>query len=144
MCLKCMPETCLRHNRVEWTKYMSQACLRHIWKPCLKLIVLTLLLFVVIIPPGHETKAMLNNSGPRAKRSKLERDINAEVASQVLLLFGLCLLGAVCKWRERERERERESESERERERVCVCVCMCVHLSEKRKESKFIYAITFQ
>ena len=44
---------------------------------------------------GHETKAMLNNSGPRAKRSKLERDINAEIVSQVIILFALCFLGAV-------------------------------------------------
>ena len=44
---------------------------------------------------GHETKAMLNNSGPRAKRSKLERDINAEIVSQVIVLFALCLFGAV-------------------------------------------------
>ena len=45
---------------------------------------------------GHETKAMLNNSGPRAKRSKLERDINAEIVSQVIILFALCFFGAVC------------------------------------------------
>ena len=44
---------------------------------------------------GHETKAMLNNSGPRAKRSKLERDINAEIVSQVIILFVLCFFGAV-------------------------------------------------
>ncbi len=47
---------------------------------------------------GHETKSMLNNSGPRAKRSKLERSINIEVGSQVLLLAVLCLIGVMCKW----------------------------------------------
>jgi len=45
---------------------------------------------------------MLNNSGPRAKRSKLERSINIEVASQVVLLLILCLIGVigelVCHW----------------------------------------------
>ena len=44
---------------------------------------------------GHETKALLNNSGARAKRSKLEKDINAEIFSQVLVLFLLCLIGAI-------------------------------------------------
>ena len=47
---------------------------------------------------GHETKAMLNNSGTRAKRSKLERDINVDIISQVILLFLLCFVGAVRKW----------------------------------------------
>ena len=28
---------------------------------------------------GHDTKAMLNNSGPRYKRSRLEKDINKDV-----------------------------------------------------------------
>ena len=29
---------------------------------------------------GHQTKALLNNSGPKVKRSKLEKDINTEVS----------------------------------------------------------------
>merc|ERR1740131_713051 len=37
---------------------------------------------------------MLNNGGPRYKRSKLERQINLEVVWCVLILFTLCLLGA--------------------------------------------------
>ena len=38
---------------------------------------------------------MLNNSGPRAKRSKLERTINAEIVSQIVILAVLCLIGAI-------------------------------------------------
>ena len=38
---------------------------------------------------------MLNNSGPRAKRSKLERAINAEIVSQIVILTILCLTGAI-------------------------------------------------
>lgn len=48
---------------------------------------------------GHETKALLNNSGIRAKRSQLERDINKDIISQVILLFVLCLIGAICELR---------------------------------------------
>ncbi len=53
-----------------------------------------------IFPPppcylGHETKSLLNNSGPRAKRSKLERDINIDVIFQVIILFVLSIVGAV-------------------------------------------------
>ena len=46
---------------------------------------------------GHDTKAMLNNSGPRYKRSKLERDINLDVIACVVILFTLCFLGGVGK-----------------------------------------------
>lgn len=38
---------------------------------------------------------MLNNSGPRAKRSKLERTINIDILFQVLILVVLCLIGAI-------------------------------------------------
>lgn len=44
---------------------------------------------------GHETKAMLNNSGPRYKRSKLERRANTDVLWCVLLLVIMCLTGAL-------------------------------------------------
>lgn len=37
---------------------------------------------------------MLNNSGPRAKRSKLERTINIDILFQVVILIVLCLIGA--------------------------------------------------
>ncbi|KAG7228709.1 hypothetical protein INR49_008487 [Caranx melampygus] len=33
----------------------------------------------IVIYAGHETKAMLNNNGPRYKRSKLERQMNVDV-----------------------------------------------------------------
>lgn len=47
---------------------------------------------------GHETKAMLNNGGPRYKASKLERKMNTDVIWCVLVLLFLCCAGAVgCK-----------------------------------------------
>ena len=44
---------------------------------------------------GHDTKAMMNNSGPRYKRSKVERDLNLDVIACVVILFTLCFLGGV-------------------------------------------------
>ncbi|KAK2849262.1 hypothetical protein Q5P01_009096 [Channa striata] len=44
---------------------------------------------------GHETKSMLNNNGPRYKRSKLERKLNRDVIFCVILLLAMCLVGAV-------------------------------------------------
>lgn len=49
----------------------------------------------IVVYAGHETKAMLNNSGPRYKRSKLERRANTDVLWCVLLLIVMCLTGAV-------------------------------------------------
>ncbi|KAM4826683.1 phospholipid-transporting ATPase VB-like, partial [Thomomys bottae] len=49
----------------------------------------------IVIYAGHETKAMLNNSGPRYKRSKIERRMNVHIFFCVGLLFLLCLTGAV-------------------------------------------------
>ncbi|KAL6088198.1 hypothetical protein STEG23_000715, partial [Scotinomys teguina] len=49
----------------------------------------------IVIYAGHETKAMLNNSGPRYKRSKIERRINRDVFFCIGLLFLMCLIGAV-------------------------------------------------
>ncbi|KAM9254072.1 phospholipid-transporting ATPase VB [Dugong dugon] len=49
----------------------------------------------IVIYAGHETKAMLNNSGPRYKRSKIERRMNTDVFSCIGLLFVMCLIGAV-------------------------------------------------
>ncbi|XP_075889017.1 phospholipid-transporting ATPase VB [Nelusetta ayraudi] len=48
-----------------------------------------------VVYTGHETKSMLNNSGPRYKRSKLERKLNIDVIYCVILLFAMCLVGAV-------------------------------------------------
>ncbi|KAF0039437.1 hypothetical protein F2P81_007672 [Scophthalmus maximus] len=48
-----------------------------------------------VVYAGHETKSMLNNHGPRYKRSKLERRLNTDVIFCVILLFVMCLVGAV-------------------------------------------------
>ncbi|KAM5171285.1 phospholipid-transporting ATPase VB [Mantella aurantiaca] len=49
----------------------------------------------IVVYAGHETKAMLNNSGPRYKRSKLERKMNINVFFCVGILFIMCLIGAL-------------------------------------------------
>ncbi|ETE71895.1 putative phospholipid-transporting ATPase VD, partial [Ophiophagus hannah] len=49
----------------------------------------------IVIYAGHETKALLNNSGPRYKRSKLERQMNCDVLWCVLILFAMCLFTAI-------------------------------------------------
>ncbi|GJQ77455.1 hypothetical protein Trydic_g20852 [Trypoxylus dichotomus] len=52
----------------------------------------------VVVYAGHETKAMLNNGGPRYKRSTLEKQMNQDVIWCVLTLVILCIIGAVgCK-----------------------------------------------
>ncbi|GCC31931.1 phospholipid-transporting ATPase VD isoform X2 [Chiloscyllium punctatum] len=48
----------------------------------------------IVVYAGHETKAMMNNSGPRYKRSKLERKLNTDVLWCVVLLFMMSLTGA--------------------------------------------------
>ncbi|XP_073505620.1 phospholipid-transporting ATPase VB isoform X2 [Phyllobates terribilis] len=49
----------------------------------------------VVVYAGHETKAMLNNSGPRYKRSKLEKRMNINVFCCVGILIVMCLIGAI-------------------------------------------------
>uniref|UniRef100_A0ABI7WQY1 Phospholipid-transporting ATPase n=1 Tax=Felis catus TaxID=9685 RepID=A0ABI7WQY1_FELCA len=49
----------------------------------------------IVIYAGHETKAMLNNNGPRYKRSKIERRMNTDIFFCIGLLFLMCLVGAV-------------------------------------------------
>ncbi|XP_015200756.1 phospholipid-transporting ATPase VD isoform X1 [Lepisosteus oculatus] len=49
----------------------------------------------IVVYAGHETKAMKNNSGPRYKRSRLERRLNVDVLWSVVLLFLMCLTGAI-------------------------------------------------
>lgn len=49
----------------------------------------------IVIYAGHETKAMLNNRGPRYKRSQLERRINRDVIWCVILLLFLCFFCAI-------------------------------------------------
>ncbi|XP_030068472.1 phospholipid-transporting ATPase VB isoform X2 [Microcaecilia unicolor] len=49
----------------------------------------------IVVYAGHETKAMLNNSGPRYKRSKIERQMNVDVFCCVGILFIMCFIGAL-------------------------------------------------
>ncbi|KAH9638239.1 hypothetical protein HF086_013677 [Spodoptera exigua] len=52
----------------------------------------------IVVYAGHETKAMLNNGGPRYKCSSLEKKMNTDVIWCVLVLLFLCCTGAVgCK-----------------------------------------------
>ncbi|XP_043253497.1 phospholipid-transporting ATPase VD [Colletes gigas] len=48
----------------------------------------------IVIYAGHETKAMLNNGGPRYKRSRLEKQMNRDVIWCVVILAVLCVIGA--------------------------------------------------
>ncbi|XP_034037641.1 probable phospholipid-transporting ATPase VB [Thalassophryne amazonica] len=48
-----------------------------------------------VVYAGHETKSMLNNSGPRYKRSKVEQRLNGDVLLCGVLLFTMCLIGAL-------------------------------------------------
>lgn len=49
----------------------------------------------IVVYAGHETKAMLNNGGPRYKRSKLERNMNRDVIWCVVILLLLCTMGSI-------------------------------------------------
>uniref|UniRef100_A0A674CAP7 Phospholipid-transporting ATPase n=1 Tax=Salmo trutta TaxID=8032 RepID=A0A674CAP7_SALTR len=49
----------------------------------------------IVVYAGHETKAMKNNSGPRYKRSKLERRMNMDILWSVVLLVIMCLTSAI-------------------------------------------------
>ncbi|XP_068972085.1 phospholipid-transporting ATPase VD isoform X1 [Bombus flavifrons] len=49
----------------------------------------------IVIYAGHETKAMLNNGGPRYKRSRLEKRMNSDVVWCVAILVVLCVIGAI-------------------------------------------------
>ncbi|XP_014233010.1 probable phospholipid-transporting ATPase VD isoform X2 [Trichogramma pretiosum] len=48
----------------------------------------------IVVYVGHETKAMLNNGGPRYKRSRLEKQMNYDVIWCVVILVILCIVGA--------------------------------------------------
>uniref|UniRef100_A0A673YT87 Phospholipid-transporting ATPase n=1 Tax=Salmo trutta TaxID=8032 RepID=A0A673YT87_SALTR len=48
-----------------------------------------------VVYAGRETKSMLNNNRPRYKRSKLERKMNMDVLFCVIVLFCMCLVGAL-------------------------------------------------
>uniref|UniRef100_A0A8C2XID1 Phospholipid-transporting ATPase n=1 Tax=Cyclopterus lumpus TaxID=8103 RepID=A0A8C2XID1_CYCLU len=49
----------------------------------------------IVVYAGHETKAMMNNSGPRYKCSQLEKQLNTYVLWCVLLLIIMCLTSAI-------------------------------------------------
>uniref|UniRef100_A0A8C9RRY5 Phospholipid-transporting ATPase n=1 Tax=Scleropages formosus TaxID=113540 RepID=A0A8C9RRY5_SCLFO len=49
----------------------------------------------IVVYAGHETKAMKNNSGPRYKRSKLERRLNTDILWSLVLLLFMCLTAAI-------------------------------------------------
>ncbi|XP_056358393.1 phospholipid-transporting ATPase VB [Oenanthe melanoleuca] len=49
----------------------------------------------IVVYAGHETKAMLNNSGSRYKRSRMEQRMNRDIFICVGLLLAMCLVGAV-------------------------------------------------
>ncbi|KAK2825809.1 hypothetical protein Q5P01_020023 [Channa striata] len=49
----------------------------------------------IVVYAGHETKAMMNNSGPRYKRSKIEKRLNTEILWCVVLLIIMCLTAAI-------------------------------------------------
>ncbi|XP_037688749.1 probable phospholipid-transporting ATPase VA isoform X2 [Choloepus didactylus] len=49
----------------------------------------------MVIYAGHETKALLNNNGPRYKRSQLERQMNCDVLWCVLILICMSLFSAI-------------------------------------------------
>ncbi|XP_061742847.1 probable phospholipid-transporting ATPase VD [Nerophis ophidion] len=49
----------------------------------------------IVVYAGHETKAMMNNSGPRYKWSRLERRLNVDVLWCVFLLIIMCLTAAI-------------------------------------------------
>lgn len=49
----------------------------------------------IVVYAGFETKAMLNNNGPRYKRSKLERFMNRDIIWCIVILLVLCSVGAI-------------------------------------------------
>ncbi|XP_064481795.1 phospholipid-transporting ATPase VB-like [Ornithodoros turicata] len=49
----------------------------------------------IVLYAGFETKAMLNNSGPRYKRSRLERFMNRDIIWCIVILLFLCSFGAL-------------------------------------------------
>ncbi|XP_039482821.1 phospholipid-transporting ATPase VA isoform X2 [Drosophila santomea] len=49
----------------------------------------------IVVYAGHETKSMLNNSGPRYKRSQVEQQMNIDVIWCVIILLILCVVGAI-------------------------------------------------
>lgn len=59
-------------------------CLMRLWS-----------VLLLLCDSGHETKAMMNNSGPRYKRSQLEKRLNTDILWCVLLLITMCLTASI-------------------------------------------------
>eukprot|EP00730_Choanoeca_flexa_P018908 TRINITY_DN9220_c0_g1_i1.p1 TRINITY_DN9220_c0_g1~~TRINITY_DN9220_c0_g1_i1.p1 ORF type:complete len:1173 (+),score=384.81 TRINITY_DN9220_c0_g1_i1:188-3706(+) len=49
----------------------------------------------MVVYAGHDTKSMLNNTGPRSKRSKLEKAMNYQILYCCLILVVMCVGGGV-------------------------------------------------
>lgn len=49
----------------------------------------------LVLYAGHETKSMLNNKGPRMKRSRLEKVMNGDIVWSIVLLIILCTISAL-------------------------------------------------
>ncbi|CAB3402424.1 unnamed protein product [Caenorhabditis bovis] len=49
----------------------------------------------IVLYAGKDTKAMLNNSGPRYKRSSLEKLANIDILWCVVILLTMCIIGAI-------------------------------------------------
>lgn len=49
----------------------------------------------VVIYTGHESKIMLNSSAAPSKRSHLERELDKLVVVMFIILFAMCLTGAI-------------------------------------------------
>ncbi|XP_060103342.1 phospholipid-transporting ATPase VD-like [Heteronotia binoei] len=64
----------------------------------------------IVVYAGHETKVMLNNSGPRHKRSKLEKKVNGHILWCVQLLIEMCSIAAVAKRLELYQEDEEDED----------------------------------
>ena len=49
----------------------------------------------LVIYAGHETKAMLNNKGPRLKQSRLEKMMNGDIVWCIMILVVMCTVSAL-------------------------------------------------
>ncbi|CAI5443996.1 unnamed protein product [Caenorhabditis angaria] len=49
----------------------------------------------IVLYAGNDTKAMLNNNGPRYKRSSLEKLTNRDILWSVAILLIMCIIGAI-------------------------------------------------
>ena len=54
-----------------------------------------ILFLILVVYAGKDSKVMLNNGGPRYKRSHLEIQMNYDVIWCVIILIVLCTVGAI-------------------------------------------------